>query len=216
MELSSIGRPVSWRCPHCFSKMDLFPGVFTTVWARRTRTLTFTPLLCRGKPVACLFNHYLANKADPYFVDYATAWPRWILTLTLTPLVGQGRPVCCRFHHRLGESDPYPGVFLTIGPPLTHPSITCQYVVFSSFLHRRTSILMPSSLLDGWTHQDGPILLLWTCVLGFSHPPSAEPYPYVFPTAWPRRIGILELPSRLGQEGLVEWRFHHCLAKADQ
>ena len=104
---------------------------------------------------------------------------------------------CC-FHHSLFEADPYTGVFLTIGPPLTHPSIGCQNVGFFSILHRRTSIPMPSSLLD----QHGPILLLWTRVLALSSPLH-------------RRTCIRPFSHLLGQGGPASLSFPHCLAKTD-
>ncbi|EYC42631.1 hypothetical protein Y032_0523g2917 [Ancylostoma ceylanicum] len=70
-----------------------------------------------------------------------------------------------------------------------------QYLGFSSLLHPRTSMLIPSSLLD----HGGPILHLWTGVLAFFTPPSADPYPAVFPTVWPGWTRNYAFSPLLGQ-----------------
>ncbi|EYC33376.1 hypothetical protein Y032_0002g762 [Ancylostoma ceylanicum] len=49
-----------------------------------------------------------------------------------------------------------------------------------------------------WTHPPSA----GSCSGAFSTPPSADPYPYVFATAWPRRTSTLEFSSLLAKKDL--------------
>ncbi|EYC35534.1 hypothetical protein Y032_1033g3449 [Ancylostoma ceylanicum] len=169
-----------------------------------------TPLLRRGGLVAWRFRHCLA-KADPYSVDYATDWPRRTRALTSTQLVKQGGPV--PFAPPLGRGGSLPWCFFfhywATADTSLHRVPGCRLFLTSASADQYPDAILTAG--SGWTHSPS----VDSCSGAFLTPPSADPYPHVFPTAWPRRTGTLGFFSRLDQGGLVELRFHHCLAKAD-